>query len=426
MIHTTEPFRVRPAADDFVTVYESPDPQSVYAYSPAILALPSGRLVLTMDIGGKGVPDLPGPKGSRHGFIAQGKVYVSDDKGRTWRHTHDFPFLHARPFLSGGKLYVLGHCVNIMVICSEDEGETWSEPSLLTSEGDWHQAPCNVLYSNGCVYLVMEDIRENDHLVWPVSQMQPVLMRAGEDADLTDPASWTFASRLSAIEAFPSEELDYFGVPFFTETPYFQKGQAVRPQCATVGWLETNVVQFTDPDHYWHDPAGKTFHLWARAHTGGTGYAAIAKVVEHEDGSMTTMLETTPSGKRAVFVPCPGGQMKFHILYDEQTKLYWLLSSQSTDSMTRQERLPKERFDLPNNERHRLQLHFSKNCIDWCFAALVAVGETPRQSRHYASMAFDGDDLYVASRSGDARARDAHNGNLITFHTVSNFRSLVY
>ncbi|MBD2865999.1 sialidase family protein [Paenibacillus oceani] len=423
MAQTTFPSPVRPAANDYVTVYESPDPQNVYAYSPAVIALPSGRLVLTMDIGGKGVADLPGPKGSRNGYIAQGKIYVSDDKGRTWTHTHDFPFLHARPFVAGGKLYVIGHCVQIMIIRSEDGGQTWSEPSRLTSEGDWHQAPCNVHYANGSVYLVMENIRENDLTVWPVSQMEPVLMRARVDSDMTDPVSWTFASRLSAIEAFPSERLDYFGVPFFTETPYYEKGQL---HCALVGWLETNVVQFTDPDHYWHDPAGKTFHLWARAHTGGTGYAAIAKVVEHEDGSMTTKLETTPSGKKAVFVPCPGGQMKFHILYDEQTKLYWLLSSQSTDSMTRKERLPAERFDLPNNERHRLQLHFSKNCVDWCFAALVAAGASPRQSRHYASMAIDGDDLHVASRSGDVRARDAHNGNLITFHTVRNFRSLVY
>jgi hypothetical protein len=108
------------------------------------------------------------------------------------------------------------------------------------------------------------------------------------------------------------------------------------------------------------------------------------------------------------------------------TKLYWLLSSQSTDSMTRAERLPKERFDLPNNERHRLQLHFSKNCIDWCFAGLVCAGASPKQSRHYASMIISGEDLLVMSRSGDERAATAHNGNLITFHRISRFRELVY
>ena len=136
------------------------------------------------------------------------------------------------------------------------------------------------------------------------------------------------------------------------------------------------------------------------------------------------MLETVPSGKKVLFVPCPGGQMRFHVLYDEPTKLFWLLSSQATDSMTRADR--PTRFNLPNNERHRLQLHFSRNMVDWCFAGLVAMGASPKQSRHYASMAIDGDDLVVLSRSGDARAKSAHDGNLITFHRVKDFRSLVY
>jgi hypothetical protein len=193
-----------------------------------------------------------------------------------------------------------------------------------------------------------------------------------------------------------------------------------------IGWLETNVVQFTDPDHVWYDPSGRTFHLWMRAHTGTTNLACIAKVVEAPDGRMTTSLQTAPSGEVMLYVPCPGGQMKFHILYDEPTKLFWLLSSQSTDSMTRPDRLPENRFNLPNNERHRLALHFSKNCVDWCFAGMVAMGADAKQSRHYASMVIDGDDLHVLSRSGDSRAKNAHDTDLITFHTVRRFRELVY
>jgi hypothetical protein len=163
-----------------------------------------------------------------------------------------------------------------------------------------------------------------------------------------------------------------------------------------------------------------------RANTLSTGYGAIAKVVENDDGTMTTMLETAPSGRKMVFIPLPGGQMKFHIVYDEPTKLYWLLSTQATDSMTRAELLPDERFWTPNNERHRLQLHFSKNCIDWCFAGIVTMTDSALQTRNYASMAIDGDDLIVLSRSGDERAVSAHNGNLITFHRIRDFRGLVY
>jgi hypothetical protein len=163
-----------------------------------------------------------------------------------------------------------------------------------------------------------------------------------------------------------------------------------------------------------------------RAHTGGTGYAAIAKVVENADGTMTTQVEQVPSGQRVLFVPCPGGQMRFHVLYDAQDKLYWLLSTLAWDSMTHIDKLPPDRYNLPNNERQVLALHFSKNMIDWRMAGVVAQGNSAKESRHYASMVFDGDDLLVLSRSGDARAKSAHDGNLITFHRITNFRNLVY
>ena len=94
--------------------------------------------------------------------------------------------------------------------------------------------------------------------------------------------------------------------------------------------------------------------------------------------------------------------------------------------MTRPDRLPEERYNLPNNERHRLGLWFSKNLVDWQWAGMVAEGATPRQSRHYASMVIDGDDLLVLSRSGNEKARSAHDGNLITFHVVRGFRDLVW
>ena len=88
--------------------------------------------------------------------------------------------------------------------------------------------------------------------------------------------------------------------------------------------------------------------------------------------------------------------------------------------------LADDRFNLPNNERRRLQLHFSKDMVNWCFAGLVAVGPVEKASRHYASMAVDGNDLVVLSRSGDERAKSPHDGNLITFHRIENFRGLVY
>jgi hypothetical protein len=418
---------VRPLAADFVKVYESPHPETIYCYSPGLARCPSGRLVATLDLGGPGVRDLPGPKFPRGDFSLpqQGKVFTSDDGGKTWVHRVDFPYYHARPFWAGKSLYVLGHGDDLMILRSDDEGQTWGAPVRLTEGKSWGGAPNNVYYANDCIYLALEESTPERPDVKGVSCNRPILLRAKVEQDLTRRENWTFASAMPLCRIISASALDYFGVPFFETAP--AAGAPVPGHVYSgLDWIETNVVQFVDPDNYWCDPSGHTFHLWNRTYTGGTGYAAIAKVVENADGTMTTMLETVPSGKTALFVPCPGGQMKFHILYDEKTKLYWLLSSQATDSMTRTDRLPAERFSLPNNERHRLQLHFSKNCIDWCFAGIVAIGPSPKQSRHYASMVIDGDDLLVLSRSGDARANSAHNTDFISFHRVRTFRELVY
>ena len=416
---TTRPVS-RFLADDFVTVYRSPNPASVFCYSPGIARCPNGRLVATLTLGGPEAKNLPGAlKGGK------GIILTSDDHGATWTARHEFHFVHARPFVAGKSLYVLGHRGDLKALRSDDWGQTWSETVDLSSGQTWHQAPSNVHYAKGNIYLVMERVVEKIN-AWAPSVMAPMLMRAKETDDLTRRASWTFASELVFRDAVDEDRLDYFGVPFFQADR--QKGTVLAPgrKVAPVGWCETNVVQIVDPNHYWFDPAGRTLHLFMRAHTGGTNFAALAKVVERDDGSMTTQLERMPSGRIAAFVPLPGGQLKFHIVYDEQTRLYWLVSNQATDSMTRAEKLPADRFAIPNQERHRLQLHFSKNGVDWVFAGMVTMGRSARQARNYPSMVIDGDDLMVLSRSGDENAKSAHDGNLITLHRVARFRDLAY
>jgi len=415
--------RVEPLAPGHRVLYTSPDPSRVFAYSPGIVRLSCGRLVATMDQGGPGVVDLAGPKGFRgegkHAW--QGRIFTSDDHGESWQERGLFPFMHARPFAAGGRVYILGHDADLCVIASDDDGDTWGQVTRLTDGQAWHQSACNVHHARGRVHLVMERRVYREVKGWPVSELAPVLMVGSEGSDLTDATNWTFASELVFRDLEPSRMV---GVPFWEEGVIREdgKGATMFPP----GWLETNVMEFTDPDHLWHDPEGRSLYLWMRAHTGGTGLACVAKVVESNDGSWTTQVATAPSGEPMLYVPCPGGQMRFHILQDPEDGDYWLLCSQATDSMRRPERMPADRYGLPNNERHVLTLHFSTNCVDWCFAGIVARGDTPRQARHYASMVVDGDDLCVLSRSGDEHAHTAHDGNLITLHTIREFRSLKY
>lgn len=405
---------------DYTVVFRSPDTKNVFAYSPSVLSF-QGRILVSMDAGGPGVKDLEG--GMKDGEVQNGRIYISDDGGKSFRFIKTFPFEHARLFDDGDRVYIIGQLKDLKIIASDDGGETWSEPSVLTEDGAYHGAPTNVIRHNGYIYMAFENDMHRDVTTWNVSALSPVVLKAKEGSDLTKRENWIFSQQMSFRNAVPAKDLDYFGVPFYS-TPEKASAPCGRVRCAPPGWLETNVVKIYDKEHYLYDESA--VYLFMRAHTGGTGYCAMMKARETITGGLTLEYVYAPSGKKWVYCPMPGGQMKFHILYDEETKTYWLLSTQATDSMRRAEYLPDDRFNLPNNERHRLQLHFSYNMIDWCFACMVDAGEGQRQSRHYAAMDFDGDDIVIASRSGDELCLDAHDTNLITFHRVKDFRKFIY
>ncbi len=422
---------------DVNVIYRSPDPKRVFTYSPAITVLKNGRYVFSNDIGGAGIKDLSEWKESGSSAMF-GQIFTSDDKGKTWQYRVARNFIFGRVIEGENALYLLGvlhdngSCKDLIVFTSYDNGDTWDRGAFLTSGESWHQAPCNVWIENGYVTLVMERCFNFDGEKtsgWNVASLAPVVMRAKLSSNLSKRESWTFSNEVRFRDIVNDEELQMHGIPFYTP----MKNRDDVPKGADLtenpGWLESNIVRIKDPAHYWYDESGNTFHIFARAHTAGTGYCCVMKAVitkENDKEVITVMPQTVPSGRKIVFLPMPGGQMKFHICWDEKTKLYWLLSTQATDSMRRKELLSKERFNIPCDERQRLQLSFSTNMVDWCFAGLVAIGESEKQSRHYAGMDIDGNDLVIVSRSGDKDASSAHDTNLSTFHRVKNFRDLVY
>ncbi|MCC6681007.1 MAG: exo-alpha-sialidase [Phycisphaeraceae bacterium] len=428
------PRKITPLAQDFVEVGRSPDPQKVYQGVPYVLALPGadGKLIGGYSMGGPGFNDWCKQQGwtGGKGELLNSVAMTSDDHGQTWQLRKRYRMSHQRAFEADGHLYILGHDDDLRIMRSDDNGDTWSDPVALSEREVWHQSSCGYWKTDTHIYIVMERRygQERGLKGWDVACIAPVLMRGKLTDDLTRRENWTFASELVFEDIVDLDKINHVGIPFYKTDPRrgLRIADAPNRQMNPMGWLETNVVQIVDPNHVWYDPTGHTFHLISRMNTGGTNIAAISKVVENADGTMTTMLEKAPSGKDMLFVPLPGGQMKFFILYDKQTKLYWLLGSQPTDSMIQPDRLDPRRYGIPNQERHRMVLHFSRNLIDWCFAGLVAVGPDMDGARHYACMDIDGDDLVIMSRSGDQHSASAHNGNITTFHRIKNFRGLVY
>ncbi|MCC6486450.1 MAG: exo-alpha-sialidase, partial [Candidatus Hydrogenedentes bacterium] len=197
-----------------VIVYESPTPAKVYAYSPGIAVLPDGTLVATFDHEHT-VKDETCPDGAP----LKGRVCTSSDGGRTWTQRAGMPIYHARPFVAGKSVYVLGHNMNLGIMRSDDGGATWTAVTWLTQDQEWHQAPCNVHYCRGRVYLVMERVTDPSWPEWPVHIMAPVLMSAPEEADLTRREAWTFSSEITYRDVVAE-----YGKPNLIGVPFFNKG----------------------------------------------------------------------------------------------------------------------------------------------------------------------------------------------------------
>ena len=379
-------------------IAESPDAASVYLYTPAIVEGFDGRFVVAVDYGGPGSALMGEPR-SDFGDYKSGnqiRVYLSDDRGGTWRETEArIPMMHEILFRAGKSLYMIGHSGRLLITRSDDNGETWSTPAVLCANPRWHQSCCSVDIHNGMVTLVYEKWMSSDH-AWP--GVGPVLMQASEDADLTKKESWKFSELYNPdadiVAAKPS------GIPALTVD---------FPQ-SNAGMLETNVVRIHDEKHPLYDPDDKTVILLARASTGFKDIGVMLKGVEKPDGTLA-IEKARMNGQDLFYVHVPGGNIKFHLCYDPVSKLYWMVHSQIIGGM---------------NERRRLAVSYSPDLLTWRFAGMVAIGPSDNGARHYATMMISGDDMFIVSRSGDERAKNAHDNNLTTFHKITNFRRLIF
>ena len=377
-----------------VVIAESPAPDSVFLYTPGIVEGFDGRLIVSVDYGGPGTSVLDGPR-SDFGDYKSGnqiRVLLSDDNGKTWRETSArIPMMHEILFKAGKSLYMIGHSGRLLITRSDDNGETWSEPSILCPEPRWHQSCAPVDIHDGKVTLVYEKWVSDGH-PWP--GVGPVLMQAKVDDDLTEASSWKFSDLYN-----PDEDMEASRP---SGIPLTDPGKA--------GILETNVIRVYDEKNPFYDPSGKSVVLMMRASVGLPDIGVMMRGVEKPDGSLAVE-KLTKNGREMYFAHIPGADLKFYVVYDPESRLYWLLHSQMDGRM---------------NYRRRLALSYSPDLLKWTFAGLVAVGPADNAARHYASMIIHGDDLLIVSRSGDERARNSHDGNLVTFHRVKDFRSLIY
>lgn len=403
-------------AGDYAEMARVEDPTKQIAYCPAIEVLPGGRMVGTMLTHDRRAE-------ASHEWLVS--VYTSDDRGISWTRRKDLPMVDGQPFAAGGTVYVIGGREDLFISRSED-GAVWTDLMPLKTGRQWYSFPGPPIRINGRIYLEKECRTAPATHGFPVWLLAPVVMSARLDEDLTRPEAWTFSNVLGFQNALAQlGKPNLLGVPFHVLNKPRTTEPGVPPDTG-IGWSEGNLVQIHDPAHVWHDPAGRTLHIFLRAETGRSGLAAVAKAIIGSDGAIQVETESAPSGEPMLFVPLPGGQGAFNILYDDETQLYWLLSSQSADSMRKRELLSPWHYGQPYNERSRIALHFSKNGMDWSFAGLIADGGNRKRSFFHASTVIDGKDLVMLMRVADDKAVNAHNSNIIAFQRVRDFRRLAY
>ena len=374
-------------------LYHSPDPKGLYCYTPWIVHGFDGRLFVSFDLAGPSLDRLEGPR-SDHGDYGsnQCRILCSDDRGATWTLCGVLPMLHARVFTAGKSVYILGHSGRLVISRSDDNGATWSELSVLDPELGWHQGSGSIDYRHGRIYLSMEKAPYADH--WAGGD--PLLMSADVDADLTRRDSWTFSNlvKFQDVAAFVNTSPIHFDA-----------------NC----WLESSVVRVYDPRSCYYDPEDRSVLLFLRVN-GPSHYAAVLRGREAPDGSLRLEPLRRKDGTPEIFFPFPGGHMKFHIVYDEKERFYWMVASHVEHSTT---------FPVQGHmERRVLGLYASWNLFDWQLTGIVAAGEPRLCSRHYAALTIDGEDILVVSRSGDAEAKNTHDTDMITLHRVRDFRRL--
>lgn len=352
-----------------VVVLHSAAKTRQYIGSPGIAILPDGHYLAKCDLFGPA-------SGERQSGTTP--VFESADRGKTWTRRADVPEMFwATVFVHGASAYLLGvthEYGDIVIRRSDDDGQTWTPPSILKSDGQYHCAPVPVLEYKGRLWRAFE--QRNPQTGW-AGHFRAFVMSAPVGADLLKAESWASSVPLEQNPAWNGGD---FG-----------------------GWLEGNAVAAPD---------GSVVDMLR---------VAVKKLPEK-----VAIVTLSADGKTAAFDPArnlidfPGGATKFTIRYDPRSRLYWSLANAIP---------PVYASGGPGSTRNTLALTSSPDLRTWAVRTyLISHPDRAKYGFQYVDWQFDGDDLIAVSRTAyddeEGGADSYHNANFLTFHRFANFRSL--
>ncbi|WP_236971791.1 sialidase family protein [Membranihabitans marinus] len=358
-------------------VTHSPQSSGKYIGSPSIAILPNGHYVASHD--------FFGPKSNEH-ESATSRIFLSKNKGRTWTQVAEFgDAFWSKLFVHNGDLYFLGthkHHGNTLLRKSTDGGKTWTKPTDknngLLMEGEYHCAPMQILIHNGRLWRAMESAMGTPKK-WG-KRYGTFMMSIPVDADLLKADNWTKSNIL------------------YRDSTYLNGNFG--------GWIEGNAVVGPDDQIY----------NILRVDDRSTIEEKAAFVKISNDGKTATF------DKNTGFKPFPGGSKKFLIRYDEETKLYWMITNQVPED------IKKHKANMnPAKVRNNLALMYSKDLVNWDLDRILLFHkDIGHHGFQYIDWQFEGDDIIYLSRTayddGLGGAHNNHDANFLTFHRIKNFR----
>lgn len=372
--------RAEPLAQDYTVVFHNPDRER-YVEGPGLVRLDDGALIAV-------VPVVPREEWSKERRLTQSTTHIlkSADGGKTWQALAELPFYSAVPWTHRATLYLFANKPgpptarneDLLILRSSDGGKSWSEPVTLFKGNYWNCHTAMVQHEDR-IYWAIDDLALG-------SKRGPRLVAGDLRADILSPNSW----RISEPVKFPGAPPEMFDSKFATQSDQY---------------LEPNVIEVN----------------------GRLRVLSTVKIKRQTTGNICAVLDAKDDGtkldlKFARYNAMPGGNLKFCVLWDDASKLFWATSNLPADSENTVN-VKQENFRGSAGDRRFLMLHYSLDALNWFPAGCIAAAPKLSQSFMYARPVIDGDDLAIICRSS-VNAPNQHDADCATFHRVRNFRKL--